>query len=180
LAASFPKADHISIELYLLTFGRGCPSRLRLDVKDGHDSVFRQGFCRAPDCGAIFLVCSHCDRGQAYCSLACRNLARKLQHRQANRRHQQSQEGRLDHRDRQRAYRLRLVTARVTDQAYKPLTACATMAKPSSLPLKKPPQAALQAVSFYLRFSTNRAIKGVVCHFCGKPGRFINPFAERK
>ena len=41
--------------------------------------------------------------------------ARRRQRRAANRRHQQSREGRLDHRDRQRAYRERHSLRRVTD-----------------------------------------------------------------
>ena len=78
--------------------------------------TFRQGFCRADGCGALFWICRCCDRGQRYCSCRCRSKARRKQRRDANRRHQQSPEGRLDHRDRQRAYRRRRALARVTDQ----------------------------------------------------------------
>jgi hypothetical protein len=69
--------------------------------------VFRQKFCKAESCGARFFICSHCDHGQSYCSEECRLRSRREQHRVANRRHQQSPEGRDDHRDRQRAYRRR-------------------------------------------------------------------------
>jgi len=58
-------------------------------------------------CQAVFWICHHCDRGHRYCSLACRTQARLQQHRRANCRYQRSPEGRLDHRDRQRAYRCR-------------------------------------------------------------------------
>jgi hypothetical protein len=61
-------------------------------------------------------VCRSCDRGQRYCSDRCRDEARRQQRRAANRRHQCSVEGRLDHRDRQREYRRRLVALCVTDQ----------------------------------------------------------------
>ena len=44
----------------------------------------------------------------------CRQKTQRQQGRDANRRHQQSQEGRLDHRDRQRDYRERC-RRRVTD-----------------------------------------------------------------
>jgi len=64
----------------------------------------------------VFYVCRSCDRGQRYCSVRCRGKARREQRRAANRRHQCSVEGRLDHRDRQREYRRRLVLQRVTDQ----------------------------------------------------------------
>jgi hypothetical protein len=63
-----------------------------------------------------FGFCPCCDRGQGYCSAECRGHARRRQRRAANRRHQQSVEGRLDHRDRQRAYRCRRPRRRVTDQ----------------------------------------------------------------
>ena len=67
--------------------------------------VLRQRSCRR--CHAVFWICPHCDRGQRYCSAFCRVPARRQQRRCANRRHQQSPEGRLDHRDRQREYRHR-------------------------------------------------------------------------
>src|SRR5215471_19730525 len=77
--------------------------------------ILRQEACR---CGSIFYICRSCDRGQRYCSERCRQKARRQQRREANRRHQQSPEGRLDHRDRQRLYRERLALRQecVTDQ----------------------------------------------------------------
>jgi hypothetical protein len=71
--------------------------------------------CVNEKCGGVFFLCRRCDRGQRYCSEACRNCCRQEQRRRANRKHQQSPEGRLDHLDRQRAYRERL--RRVTDQS---------------------------------------------------------------
>ena len=71
------------------------------------EEPLRQRFCRGVGCGAVFWICRHCDRGHRYCSDRCRRKARRQQLRAANRRHQQSREGRLDHRDRQRAYRER-------------------------------------------------------------------------
>jgi len=81
--------------------------------------VLRQRLCHENGCHAVFWICRHCDRGQRYCSRACRTLARLQQRRSANRRHQRSLEGRLDHRDRQRRYRRRWAQARarVTGQA---------------------------------------------------------------
>ena len=64
----------------------------------------------------MFYLCRHCDRGHCYCSTRCRQKALRVQRREANRRHQQSPEGRADHRDRQPEYRLRL-KARVTDKS---------------------------------------------------------------
>ena len=59
--------------------------------------------------------CAACDRGHAYCSPVCRHAGRARSLRAAGRRHQQSPEGRLDHRDRQRVYRVRC-RLRVTHQ----------------------------------------------------------------
>src|SRR3989442_11973839 len=80
------------------------------------DVPLRHRRCR---CGATFYICRPCDRGQRYCSDCCRQKARREQRRETNRRHQQSPEGRLDHRDRQQRYRQRLRVREkcVTDQA---------------------------------------------------------------
>ena len=78
------------------------------------EELLRQRICRGAGCGAVFWICCHCDRGHRYCGERCRRKTRRQQRRDANRRHQQSPEGRLDHRDRQRAYRERC-RRRVTD-----------------------------------------------------------------
>ena len=83
--------------------------------KGSSEELLRQRICRGADCGAVFWICRHCDRGHRYCGERCRRKARRQQVRTANRRHQQSREGRLDHRDRQRAYRDRCRYRRVTD-----------------------------------------------------------------
>ena len=64
------------------------------------EEPLRQRFCRGAGCGAVFWICRHCDRGHQYCGERCRRKARRQQRLAANRRHQQSREGRLDHRDR--------------------------------------------------------------------------------
>ena len=123
----------------------------------------------------MFYLCRHCDRGQCYCTSRCREKALRLQRRQANRRHQQSLEGRLDHRDRQRDYRQRL-KARVTDQSSLPVspygnltapTASQSDEAPAALDLGPSPGARIPAV-------------WVVCQICGRRGRWINPFPEVK
>ena len=79
------------------------------------EEPLRQRFCRGAGCGVVFWICRHCDRGHQYCGERCRKKARRQQRLVANQRHQQSWEGRLDHRDRQRAYRERRGLRRVTD-----------------------------------------------------------------
>lgn len=63
-------------------------------------------------CLVLFFICRSCDRGQRYCSAACSASALREQRRQANRRHQQTDAGRQDHRDRQRIYRRRCAQRR--------------------------------------------------------------------
>ena len=79
------------------------------------EELLRRRICRGVGCGAVFWICCHCDRGHRYCSDGCRQKKRCQQRQDANQKHQQSEEGRLDHRDRQRDYRERC-RLRVTDQ----------------------------------------------------------------
>ena len=118
---------------------------------------FRQRFCRAQGCGSVFYVCRACDRGQRYCSERCREKARREQRRAANRRHQCSPEGRLDHRDRQREYRRRLVVLRVTDQGSETRVDFSSLLPPSPLLL-------------------DRCGSEVICRICGGRGTLIDPF----
>jgi len=140
------------------------------------ETAFRQRFCRAEHCRRRFFICSRCDHGQAYCSLACRYRSRLDQLRAARRRHQLSPEGRLDHRDRQRSYRLRRAAAcrlqaqkSVTDQGSKPELTSETIAPLHSRPLLellRPPA------------EPRSGCELVVCHFCGRRGPFLDPFHE--
>ena len=79
------------------------------------EGVWHKLFCRGADCGAVFYICGSCYRRQAYCGDGCRKKEQVQQRRKATRKHQESREGRLDHRDRQRAYRERCRLRRVTD-----------------------------------------------------------------
>lgn len=132
--------------------------------------VLRQRICGNGDCRALFWICRHCDRGQRYCSADCRALARLRQRRCANRRHQQSPEGRLDHRDRQRHYRARRAQARVTDQG--------SLLIPASgmIPLwrqRSLPAAANRALSR----AEPRSRGWLRCIVCGRAGRYVEAFA---
>jgi len=72
---------------------------------------------RCPRCQTLFAICRRCDRGHVYCSPRCSAEARSESLRRARRRHRQSPEGRLDHRDRERERRRRrrMEAARVGD-----------------------------------------------------------------
>lgn len=119
----------------------------------------------------MFYLCRHCDRGQRYCSPRCREKSRRQQRRQANRRHQQSPEGRLDHRDRQRAY-LQRRQARVTDQPSLRFFLCASMGV-----LHGPnPVETTPAPELFTSGATECPAGWVVCQICGRRGRWVNPF----
>jgi hypothetical protein len=137
--------------------------------------VLRQRFCHAVECRALFFLCAHCDRGQRYCSLACRRQARLRQHRSANRRYQQSPEGRLDHRDRQQQYRERRCRARVTDQGSLLSVGSASFqcgVVEATLPDAPKPA----AVGVFPCWPENRPGIRLCCRVCGRLGRFIDQF----
>ncbi len=145
-------------------------------MPDSSATVFRQRICRAAGCGAEFWICRSCDRGQCYCSQECREQSRRAQCREANSRHQQSPEGRLDHRDRQRAYRKRCVLARVTDQGRQASGRSARMGR-------IPPLLPAGPVSTDLKNSLlpSAGWKNclIYCSVCGQLGYLSIPFAKR-
>jgi len=139
--------------------------RMRRDIED----VLRQRFCRWHECNAIFWICRCCDHGQQYCSERCRTKARREQRRAANLRHRKTLEGRLDQRDRQRAYRRRRAALSVMDQGSpEPLNAGSIIPPAFRLPL------------FALASSTQREPGVPYCIICGRPGWFVNPFQLRR
>jgi hypothetical protein len=153
------------------------PLRPMVLLAEPSDRPFRQRFCQSSNCRSLFLICSHCDRGQRYCSLDCRLQSRIEQVRAARRRHQQSPEGRLDHRDRQRAYRRRKADSSagssaisVTDHASKASLDSATIASPNDSGGAKPISQRVWRVLSEFGW--------LICHFCGRLGRFLNPFHE--
>ena len=143
-------------------------------------TVFRAGFCRASECRILFFICSHCYRGQRYCSLVCRRSARLKQQRVARRRHQDSPEGRLDHRDRQRSYRLRRAASaraaakqNVTDHGSQSVTTSVTMPTPCN---QHPEPLRSRWLQGMWQAASDLGL--IVCHYCGRVGRFLNPFHE--
>ena len=88
---------------------------------DPPDSL-RLRSCYDPGCRALFTICAGCDRGQRYCSVACRQRMRRQQVRAAGRRYQASPKGKLRHSLRQRAYRRRQSQADVTHHPARSIT----------------------------------------------------------
>jgi len=58
-------------------------------------------------CRAQVLLCSHCDRGQVYCTRACSLAARRERRRHTAKRYQDSRNGRLKHAARTACWRKR-------------------------------------------------------------------------
>jgi hypothetical protein len=69
-------------------------------------------------CRTAVLICSHCDRGQRYCTSGCADQARRRSVRAASCRYQASLRGRHAHAKRQQRYRAR--TQKVTHQGSPP------------------------------------------------------------
>ena len=147
--------------------------------------VLRQRSCRR--CHALFWICSHCDRGQRYCSAFCRIPARRQQRRCANRRHQQSPEGRLDHRDRQREYRRRCrqIRDRVTDQGSAPISSPRNIpswdARSASTTVSGASVAAFSStpgLSAWTKESDEQRPPLLCCVRCGQSGHFVDPFPK--
>ena len=123
----------------------------------------------------MFFLCSSCDRGQRYCSFECRRLARLRQHRAANRRYQQSPEGRLDHRDRQQQYRQRRCRASVTDQG-SILSVCSASSSCGAVEATSPEAHRPAVADVFPRLPENRRDVRLCCRVCGRAGRFIEQF----
>ena len=140
--------------------------------------AWRQLFCRGSGCGAMFYICGSCYRGQVYCGDECRRRMRRQQRRRANRRYQQSREGRLDHRDRQRAYRERC-RRRVTDHT--------SAGRTRSGNIKKPSMETEMSTSLAQRFQDQPRLERhqsairPVCILCGRVGvKLIDPEREKR
>ncbi len=112
-----------------------------------------------------------------YCSVRCRQQARRQQCREANRRHQQSPGGRLDHRDRQRAYRRR--PERVTDQGRREDRIFVSMAAVASLQFSLPGKEGEPRKERHVPSHGERPRRfRVRCVVCGRSGHWIHLFRE--
>ena len=76
---------------------------------------------RCKRCNRLFHLCRSCDRGQSYCSDACREGSRQERVERARRKYARSEKGKQNNRDRQRRFRKRkslkfqCLNKRVTD-----------------------------------------------------------------
>ncbi len=114
-------------------------------------------------CCCQVVICSHCDRGNIYCSKRCSHSARRQSRRQAGRRYQRTRRGRFAHAERQRRYRQRR-TAKVTHQGSRPIL----------------PDETLPAESRTSTWGSEDPgavpADGIRCHLCG---RVCSPFLRQ-
>jgi hypothetical protein len=140
--------------------------------------TFRQVFCRAVACGATFFICGRCYRGQAYCSAPCRHKTRQQQRREANRRYQQDPGVGLDHRDRQREYRKRVVARRVTDQSSTIGSTWGSICEPAAKTETESPPTEESCDAPKITWLGRLGL--IVCHICGRLGQWIGTFVLRE
>ena len=99
-------------------------------------------------CRCAVLICSHCDRGQRYCSAVCSHQARSCAQRAAGKRYQDSRKGRHAHAQRQGRWRTRRQI--VTHQGSPPPCGAGVLPPGDETALNP---------------DTSRPCK---CHFCGR------------
>lgn len=145
-------------------------------MRHAAEEVLRQRVCRWQECGAIFWICRRCDRGHQYCSDRCRQKARREQRRAANLRHRKTLEGRLDQRDRQKAYRQRLAAVSVMDQGSPDVPPAGRILPPAY----HPPFAAENSDKPKCETLVIHDPGVPYCILCGRAGRFVNPFPVRR
>ena len=131
--------------------------------------VLRRLFCRGSGCGLVFYICNSCYRGQVYCGDGCRHRMRREQRCRANRRYQQSEEARLDHRDRQRDYRERCRLRRVTDHTSAGKGRSVKIVEPVRETRRSTPLA--EELQDRPRFEWLPSAIRPVCSLCGRGGR---------
>lgn len=131
--------------------------------------AFRQLFCGATGCGAMFFICSPCYRGQRYCGDECRRNSRREQRQKANRRYRQDPEVRQDHRERMRLFRQHR-RQRVIDQSSIDGCGSGSIGEPLATETKAP---AVEEAEDALEPHRRSPFIGVVCRLCGRIGRFI-------
>ena len=169
------------------TFSRRCrePS-LRLPSKGRRrmEGIESLRLAQCPRCQRQFAICSQCDRGHVYCGPPCSLGARCDSLRRARRRHRRSPEGRLDHRDRERARRLRkrFSVARVGDHPSatpSPEIKLDPALDPSGIstvetPAKRGEPVEIQdAPRAFPSTSPSRIVGDRRCRICGSPGRWF-------
>lgn len=106
-------------------------------------------------CHRQVIICSHCDRGNIYCSGGCAERSRREKQRDAAKRYQSSHNGRKLHAQRQQQYRQRQ-REKVTHQGSPELIAYDLLITAQKEVVGRP------KIPFFTK------ITGIICHFCGR------------
>ena len=125
-------------------------------------------------CRAVVLVCSHCDRGQRYCSAQCRDQARDVAQRAAAVRYQSTPRGRSGHARRQRRYRAREVQKKVTHQGSQALGCGDVLTSELSVEAPATRKVALAATAWHCQWC-GRTLAGVIRRDFLRHARFQEP-----
>ena len=82
------------------------------------ETRFRTFNCRW--CHSAVSICSHCDRGNLYCSSLCKKEARRKSLQAAGKKYQNSRQGKFKHANRQNRYRSRqnIIQLKVTHHSF--------------------------------------------------------------
>lgn len=120
-------------------------------------------------CRAQTLICSHCDRGQRYCSRACGQTARQSSMRAAGRRYQQCRRGRHMHARRMARCRLR------RRQAHAGQPAATVPVLSAAAPLAPPPPAALSPLPAQIVTHQGSPAQGSPALLPGSPLQALTP-----
>jgi len=115
-------------------------------------------------CRRAVYLCSHCDRGQRYCSRTCSASARRKSVRAAGRRYQQTRRGRRLHALRQQSYRERR-RKKVTHHGCPARVVSATVASCGPERAVKTPRA---------RSAAPAESRELLCGLCSRPANGIH------
>ena len=134
------------------------------------------------ECGKEVRICRRCDRGHRYCSPTCSQAAREASCRKAQRKYQQSRDGRWCHAERQQRYRERKRKI-VTHQGSGKPPLSATMESATVVAVREREEATVPTPGTQRRnnaidvqspcssgsVSPSITVGDVCCHFCGRP-----------
>lgn len=110
-----------------------------------------------PSCHKRFLVCVKCDREHRYCSDKCKDAGRLSTFRRSSKLYQSSDNGRMNHRKRQKTYRKnRRLKESVTQHSF-PIIEKDLNIKPVGF---------AQNPNFITTLSEPKATQNSVCQFC--------------
>jgi hypothetical protein len=139
---------------------------------------------RCKRCDRLFYLCRSCDRGQSYCSDACRKASRQRTVRRARRKYARSEKGKRNNRERQRRFRkrkslkLRSLNKGVTDPSSQGVLAVVSFRhRAVGIASRKESVSGVRDVYRIWQKRRRRREPGpnhravhAWCHVCGRPG----------